>query len=84
MSTLDYGIVPADIFENISLFYVGSYLPFISDHCPIFFEIQATMEKKIREPKLKDAPKFFKIKIEDHEKLLDALKYPEIDNVYVP
>ena len=73
------------IFLKISpFFYVGSYLPFISDHYPIFFEIQATKGKKIREPKLKDSPKFFKIKTEDHEKLLDALKSPEIDNVSVP
>ena len=79
-AVVDYGVVPTDLFEEVSYFSVGNYSPFISDHCPIFFEIKATPNKKtIPEPKLEESPKFFKIKSEDHEKLVDALKTQEME-----
>ena len=73
-AVVDYSIVPTDFFEEVISFRVGNYSPFLSDHCPIFFEIRAIPRKVNPEPKLKPSPKFFKIKIEDHEKLENALK----------
>ena len=58
--------------------FVVIYL-FISDHCPILFEIRATSRKTIPVTNLKESPKFFKIKTEDHEKLVNALKTPGME-----
>ena len=78
-AVVDYVVVPVDVYGDVSLFSVGNYSPFISDHCPIFFDIRATPRKKSSEPNLKESPKFFKIKVEDHEKLVNALKLPEME-----
>ena len=79
-AVVDYGVVPAEMYDDVCSFSVGNYSPFLSDHCPIFFEIRASSRRKpIPATNLKESPKFFKIKIEDHEKLVNTLKTPDME-----
>ena len=78
-AVVDYAVVPVNMYEEVTLFSVGNYSPFISDHCPIYFDIRASPREKPPEPNLRESPKFFKIKVEDHEKLVNVLKLPEME-----
>ena len=39
-SVVDYLLTSASLFQQISYFKVGDFLPWLSDHCPIHFTIQ--------------------------------------------
>ena len=38
-SVVDYALVSRNIFEKITYFTVGDYLPWLTDHCPINFKL---------------------------------------------
>ena len=78
-AVVDFGVAPVDWFDAIVSFTVGNYAPFISDHCPIFFELKST-RKKVSEvdANLKESPVVFKISDEDLVKLKETIQSPEI------
>ena len=39
-SVVDYFITSSLIFQNVSAFKVGEFLPWLSDHCPIYFTLE--------------------------------------------
>ena len=80
-AVVDFGVVPVDMFEAILSFTVGNYAPFISDHCPIFFDLKTT-RKKVTEvdADLKESPVVYKISDEDLIKLKETIQSPEIAN----
>ena len=65
-AVVDFGLVPVDSIDAVVSFTVGNYAPFISDHCPIFFDLK-TSKKKVTEvnANLKESPIVFKISDED-------------------
>ena len=73
-AVVDYAIVPADIFEHVSSFTVGNYAPFISDHCPIFYNIITNnLRRTTPEPSLEEVPKSFRLSQDDQTKLKEIL-----------
>ena len=68
-AVVDYAIVPADMFEHVSSFTVGNYAPFISDHCPIFYNIITNNLGRVTpEPSLEEVPKSFRLSQDDQTK----------------
>ena len=45
-SVVDYAIVDQAIFKSISFFEVGNFIPWISDHCAIRFQLETCMIKE--------------------------------------
>ena len=78
-AVVDFGVIPVDSYEDVTSFRVGNHAPFISDHCPIFFEFK-TVHKKVVEPddNLKELPKIFRISDDDLLKLKETLLSPAI------
>ena len=77
-AVVDYAIVPTDLFDNISLFKVGNYVPFLSDHCPIFFEVKTSGQiNTAQESGLLESPKAFYLSPQDQANLIETLKLPE-------
>ena len=78
-AVVDYVISSLELYPSITFFKVGNYSPFLSDHCPLFYEIRCkTPIKEKREDKVKEAPNSFYINSQDKEKLGESLKRPEI------
>ena len=48
-SAIDYLLAPVTSFEKISYFEVGDYIPWLSDHSPIYSNIRLDIEKKAPE-----------------------------------
>lgn len=78
-AVVDFGVVPVDSYEAVSSFTVGSYAPFISDHCPIIFDLR-TLSKRVSKPDetLKEPPKVFRINDDDLVRLKETLQSPAI------
>lgn len=78
-AVVDYVIVPTDHFDDVVSFNVGNYSPFLSDHCPVAYEIKTfrtiTEEKNV---KLLNAPSSYRLSFEDQKKLTKTLKSEEI------
>ena len=78
-AVVDFGVVPIGSYEAVTSFNVGNYAPFISDHCPIFFKVQAMSNKPVKsDDSLKELPKVFRISENDLVKLKETLQSPEI------
>ena len=78
-AVVDYVISSLELYHSITSFKVGKYSPFVSDHCPLLYEIHCkTPINGKREDKEKEAPDTFYIKFQDKEKLMESLKCPEI------
>ena len=75
----DYVISSLDLYQSITCFEVGEYCPFVSDHCPLFYNIHSKrhfMEKS--EDTGREAPNLFYLNTEDKQKLTESLKSPVI------
>ena len=80
-SVVDYVISSLELFNSITYFKVGMYSPFVSDHCPLFYELHAKNHpKEIREDVLREAPISFYLDAQDKQKLITSLKTPEMTN----
>ena len=80
-SVVDYVISNVELFHNITYFKVGNYSPFVSDHCPLFYELHAKNHpREIREGELREAPISFYLSAQDRQKLIKSLKSPEMAN----
>ena len=78
-AVVDYVITSLDIFKNIPGFKVGDYSPWVSDHCPLLFEMMVSKTvKEIKKEKLEKLPKSFHIGTEDRKKFIETLKSPEM------
>ena len=58
-SVADYLLTSFDLFDKISVFRVGKFIPWLSDHCPIFFdlEIKANTGNRKAETFMSQVPK---------------------------
>ena len=56
---VDYTITSDSLFNDISSFRIGNFIPWISDHCPILYnlEVKEKIEEKQKEKDRKQAPK---------------------------
>ena len=78
-AVVDFGIVPADSYEAVTSFSVRNYAPFVSDHCPIFFDLRSLGKKATKQNEnLKELPKVFRIRDDDIVKLKETLQSPAI------
>ena len=78
-AVVDYVITSLDLFKNITSFKVGDYSPWVSDHCPLLFEmIVSKTLKEVEKEKLEKLPKSFHIGPEDRKKFIETLKSPEM------
>ena len=76
-AVVDYVISSLDLFNSITCFKVGNYSPFISDHCPLFYEVHSKIEGKKQEENLQEQPGSFYLNPSDRQKLIESLKSPE-------
>ena len=68
-----------EIFDDITFFKVGNYSPFVSDHCPIYYEMQIKhLQRENSEIILNDSPKIFFFNNQDKQTFSEILKSPEI------
>ena len=78
-AVVDYVVSSFELFRNITFFKVGKYFPFVSDHCPLFFEVHSKCHPKEKhEDNLKESPHIFYLKSQDKKKLIQILKSPEV------
>ena len=80
-SVVDYLLTSSSIFQNVSSFKVGQFLPWLSDHCPIYFtlEIRKKVETASITPKLPPAkaPKQYVWSTVSRQKFLEMIKTDE-------
>ena len=83
-SVVDYAISSSDIFTDITFFKVGNYSPWISDHCPLFFEIhkRGNYDLKKNGSQFEKAPDHFYFRDVDKETFLNTLKSPEFTSKF--
>ena len=68
-----------EIFDDITFFKVGNYSPFVSEHRPIFYEMQLRhYPRENTEVKLNDSPKIFCFNNQDKQKFSEIINSPEI------
>ena len=78
-AVVDYVISSSYLFKDITSFRVGDYSPWVSDHCPLFFELTSTKTpNNVEQEKLDILPKSFHFSPEDRRKFVETLKSPEI------
>ena len=78
-AAVDFGIVPVDSYEAVTSFSVRNYAPFVSDHCPILFDLRCLSNKATKQNEnLKELPKVFRISEDDIVKLKETLQSPAI------
>ena len=69
----------SDIFDDVTFFKVGNYSPFISDHCPIFYDTSIVhCQKEKCNVQLEDSLKAFCLNNQDKKKLTEILKSNEV------
>ena len=74
---VDY--VPIDFYNDITSLKVGDYSPWVSDHCPLHFEmILRTTFKEDRRETIGELPKVFHLNLEDRTKFVETLKPSDI------
>ena len=79
-AVVDYVVSSLELFDSITYFKVGDYSPFISDHCPLFYEMHSKIgPKKTNDESLREYPSTFFLNSQDKEKLIESLKSPEIE-----
>ena len=74
-AVVDYVIISSDIFSKITHFKVGDYSPWVSDHCPLLFEIKIAKSFKPTEKEaLDELPKSFYLEPEDRQSFIETLE----------
>ena len=79
-SLIDYVISSREIFESIPTMRVGQFIPWISDHCAVHFQISTFMEKQMKKTKKIHTSKqleFFYWGNDSSEKFMEALRENE-------
>ena len=79
-SVVDYLITSSSVFKKISTFEVGEFLPWLSDHCPLYFttEIYNPLPKVTQCQKTRTkAPKQYIWSTESKENFLNMIKTAE-------
>ena len=81
-SVVDYLLTSAPLFQQISFFKVGTFLPWLSDHCPIYFtlDLRGKVAKTNIAPLRKQAPKQFMWSDMGIQKFLKIIKTTEFQN----
>ena len=91
-SVVDYVIASPKVFEKISHFQVGDYLPWLSDHCPLYYtlEMHKNCTNREKECTKSKAPRHYVWSEESKAKFLQILntaeftgkleKYDEVDH----
>ena len=60
-SVVDYLLTSNDIFDHVPTFKVGDYYPLLSDHCPLFYNLEVPQDSvDIKKETLKEIPKTFR------------------------
>ena len=71
-----YVLAPIDFYNDITSFKVGDYSPWVSDHCPLHFEMTLrTTFKEDKREKLGELPKVFHLNLEDRTKFVETLNH---------
>ena len=77
-SVVDYLITSSSVFKNISSFEVGEFLPWLSDHCPLYFTAKMhtpiLREEGKKEGARTKAPKQYIWSTKSKEDFLNTLK----------
>ncbi len=76
-AVVDYVLVSIDIYKNISSFKVGDYSPWVSDHCPLLFEMPSLgpLEKTCGQ-KLEKLPNSYYFEPNDRLEYVESLEAP--------
>ena len=76
---VDYVLASIDLYNDITSFKVGDYSPWVSDHCPLLFEMTPkNVLKEDKMEKLGELPKAFILSLEDRAKFVETLKSPDM------
>ena len=75
---VDYVISSHDLFPHISYLQVGSYIPWVSDHCPLLYKLSINNTLPTNEDDLKDSPERFYFNNDDKNRLRVSLKSTEM------
>ncbi len=77
-SVVDYLLTSSSLLQNVPLFKVGDFLPWLSDHCPLYFtfEMPRGVSKNISDIELprNKAPKQYVWSCESRQNYLNTLK----------
>jgi hypothetical protein len=78
-SVVDYLITSNSLISEIATFSVGDFIPWLSDHCPIVYDLEINEELDKSDPKhpLKPAPKQYVWSESGIEKFKEELQKPE-------
>lgn len=80
-SVVDYLISSPQIYNSISMFNVGDFLPWLSDHCPLYFTVElfnvVRGNTPTPEPSRAKAPKQYVWSCEGKQKFLDTITTAE-------
>ena len=81
-SVVDYLLTSASLFSHVSLFKIGEFVPWLSDHCPIHFTLVFHLEiqKRNIETPAKSAPKSFMWSEKGKTKFSNILKTAAFQN----
>ena len=77
-AVVDYVLMSCELFDSITYFKVGDYSPWISDHCPLLFEMHSKTALSEVIEELDELPKTFYIGPRNKTKYLETLKSSEI------
>ena len=75
---VDYVISSHDLFPHIPYLKVGSYIPWVSDHCPLLYKLSVKNALLSNENDLKALPERFYFTNDAKNKLRETLKSPEM------
>ena len=82
-SVVDYLITSAPIFGQVTSLKIGEYLPWLSDHSPLFFTLEILLpqdnDTDNPPPSTQCTPKRYIWKSDDSKQFTKALKSPDID-----
>ena len=75
-SVVDYLLTSNSIFDQVPTFKVGTFHPMLSDHCPLFYnlEVPQNLDEIKKESLLKKAPRNFFWSDSENAKFLSSLK----------
>ena len=77
-AVVDYVLTSCELFDSITYFKVGDYSPWVSDHCPLLFEMHSKTAPSEVIEELDELPKTFYIGPRNKTKYLETLKSSEI------
>ena len=76
-AVVDYVIVSVNLLREVGYFSVGGFSAWVSDHCPLLFEIKTVQNIPKEQEKLAEIPGSFRFKEGDLEKYITFLKMEE-------